>query len=251
MVQLPSFLSSVLPKRVEDSYAALSHDENSDDTVPQSHNEKRADPAAGEIRTAEYQGLLKQCFIYISLSILFIIACTTIIVATGTAKCRSPSTTAPAAIPQPILNIPHAAPTKAPIDCGKNAETARKRGCHFDIISFTWLRHECFDRELTEQFSREKKWQWSLDSNGTSLVSEEQMRNGDVEVGWVTWEYHLTHCLYTWKKLIRAVEKRAPIDGYIANINHTSHCSKLLLARGGKMEAWNSEFFVQYPLCYL
>ena len=108
-----------------------------------------------------------------------------------------------------------------------------------------------FDHELMEQFSREKKWQWSLDANGTTLVSEEQIRNGEVEVGWVTWEYHLTHCLYTWKKLNRAVERRGAIDGYISNYNHTSHCSKLLLAKGAKMEAWNSEFFVQYPSCYL
>ena len=70
-------------------------------------------------------------------------------------------------------------------------------------------------------------------------------------VGWVTWEYHLTHCLYTWKKLNRAVERRGAIDGYISNYNHTSHCSKLLLAKGVKMETWNSEFFVQYPRCYL
>ncbi|KAI9858801.1 MAG: hypothetical protein M1813_007268 [Trichoglossum hirsutum] len=235
MPKLPSFLSSILPRRVEDSYAALTHDGDSADSFSQSRNEKKVSPVASEIRAGEHQRLLKQCFIYIILSILFVITFTAIIVGTGTAKCGSHSTTMATAIPHSLMGTPHSTPAKAPIDCGTNAETARKRGCHFDIMSFTWLRHECFDRELTEQFSREKKWQWSLNANGTSLVSEEQIRRGDVEVGWVTWEYHLTHCLYTWKKLNRAVGRGAPIDGSIALLDHTPLCTTALPVLGKKV----------------
>ncbi|KAI9773228.1 MAG: hypothetical protein M1839_002190 [Geoglossum umbratile] len=244
------YVSSLLAKRVEGSYATVSDDEPGADSLPQPENEKVLHHTSNDV-AREHQKLLKQCFIYIILSILFIIASTTIIVSSGTAKCQTLLAVAPTTQPQSTPPIPNLTPLNNAIDCGKNAKTARERGCHFDFVSFTWLRHECYDYELTEQFGRERKWQWSLDSNGTQLVSEQQIRNGEVEVGWVTWEYHLTHCLYTWKKLNRAIARGAPIDGYIANINHTNHCSKLLLGRGTKKGTWNSEFFVQYPACYV
>ncbi|KAI9764308.1 MAG: hypothetical protein M1840_008526 [Geoglossum simile] len=253
MTRVSSYISSILPNRAEDSYAAISSDEPGVDPPAQLDNEKALRPTASNTTTSEHQKLLKQCFIYIILSILFMIASTTIIVSKGTSKCRTAPTTTPTTtvLPQTTAHIPNPTAQNRTIDCGKNAQTARERHCHFDLISFTWLRHECYDHELTEQFSREKNWQWSLDANGTQLVSQQQIRNGEVDVGWVTWEYHLTHCLYTWMKLNRAVARRAPIDGYIANTNHTNHCSKLLLARGDEMQARNSEFFVQYPACYL
>ena len=38
-------------------------------------------------------------------------------------------------------------------DCGNDAETARLRGCSFDLISFAWQTPECYDGELVADFA--------------------------------------------------------------------------------------------------
>jgi hypothetical protein len=73
-----------------------------------------------------------------------------------------------------------------PTDCGDTSETARQRGCHFDVISFAWKVPECFDGELMEQFLAERPWKWSLDENGTKLIDQDDIRTGVHDTGWVT-----------------------------------------------------------------
>jgi hypothetical protein len=148
--------------------------------------------------------------------------------------------------PQPDIS------TLIPKDCGNNPKTARERGCHFDIMSMIWIPHECYDPELTEEFASERSWEWSLHENGTHPISEEVIRTGEIQNGWVQFEYHLTHCLYTWKKVIKQVERGgAPIDGYVSNHTHTDHCSYMLSLRSIPAERWNTPFVVLYPTCYV
>jgi hypothetical protein len=117
------------------------------------------------------------------------------------------------------------------------------------MISFTWLPHECYDAELSAEFMSLNNWTWALDANGTTLVPYDEVAVGNITNGWVTWEYHLTHCLYTWKKLVRHLERGGAMDWYVMSFDHTRHCSKLLLQEGVDRQEYNSEFFVQYPAC--
>lgn len=58
------------------------------------------------------------------------------------------------------------------------------------------------------------------------------------------------HCLYTWKKLVRHLERGKEMDWYVMGFSHVRHCSDLLVEGvEKKKEEWNSEFFVQFPLC--
>jgi hypothetical protein len=241
---------------IKDSYAALSLDEPDENVPFQSDSENDEHTVGYNSTHKEYRGLIKQLLIILGLSILFTIVAITIIVTTGSANCQTTTTmmaNSMAATTEPTFSKPQPdISSLKPKDCGNNPTTARERGCHFDIMSMIWIPHECYDPELTEAFATEKNWQWSLHENGTDLISEEDIRKGDIQNGWVRFEYHLTHCLYTWRKVIRQIERGgAPIDGYVSNHTHTEHCSKMLSFRSVPAESWNTPFVVLYPTCYV
>jgi hypothetical protein len=245
---------------MKDSYTALSLDESDDNTALQSDPEKEEHAIVYDNTHREYRGFVKQLLIILSLSILFTIAAITIIVTTGTAKCQTTSLvmsdSMPSSMPAPLSQTfskpqPDISSLR-PKDCGNNPTTARERGCHFDIMSMIWIPHECYDPELTEEFASEKSWEWSLHENGTDLIPEAEIRKGDIQNGWVRFEYHITHCLYTWRKVIKQIERGgAPIDGYVSNHTHTEHCSMMLSLRSIPAERWNTPFVVLYPTCFV
>lgn len=245
-----------MSSKMKDSYTALSLDEPDDNTALQSDPEKEESAVVYDNTHREYRGLIKQLLIILSLSVLFSIAAIAIIVITGSNKCQTASTMMPSSMPATVPQMfskpqPDISSLK-PKHCGHNATTARERGCHFDIMSMIWIPHECFDPELTEEFAKEKSWEWSLNENGTDLITEEDIRKGDIQNGWVRFEYHIMHCLYTWKKVIKQVERGgAPIDGYVSNHDHMEHCSATLLFRSTPAEKWNTPFVVHYPTCYV
>jgi hypothetical protein len=245
-----------MSSNMKDSYTALSLDEPDDNTALQSDSEKEESAIVYDNTHRQYRGLIKQLLIILSLSVLFTTAAIAVIVTTRSAKYQTASTMMPSSMPATIPEIfskplPDISSLK-PKTCGKNSTTARERGCHFDIMSMIWIPHECFDPELTEEFAKEKSWEWSLNENGTDLISEEEIRKGDIQNGWVRFEYHITHCLYTWRKVIKQVERGgAPIDGYVSNRDHMEHCSETLELRSTPTEKWNTLFVVHYPTCYV
>ena len=52
---------------------------------------------------------------------------------------------------------------------------------------------------------------------------------------------------------MRHLEKGGPMDWYVVEYSHVRHCSDLLVegwkGKGEEKGKWNSEFFVQFPLC--
>jgi hypothetical protein len=241
-----------MSSNMKESYTALSRDEPDDNAALQLDPEKEEHAIVYDNTNIEYRGLIKQLLIILSLSILFTIAAITIIVTTDSAKCQTAPTMTPAPVSQPFSKPQPDISSLRPKDCGNNPTTARERGCHFDIMSMIWIPHECYDPELTEEFASEKDWEWSLHENGTDLIPAEEIRKGDIRKGWVRFEYHITHCLYTWRKVIKQVERGgAPIDGYVSNHTHTEHCSMMLSLRSTPAEKWNTPFVVLYPTCYV
>ena len=136
--------------------------------------------------------------------------------------------------------------------CGSTPDEARARGCYFDIISFCWLPDACYDAELSTAFDNMTTWAWFEDSERTKPISHQQAMTGQFTGLYVNWEYHLRHCTAMWEKLHRAVlgpGKRA-IDGYIGPIEHTKHCSQMLLQdRDVAFETINTIILVKYPAC--
>ncbi|KAF7587090.1 hypothetical protein BBP40_007729 [Aspergillus hancockii] len=137
--------------------------------------------------------------------------------------------------------------------CGHTAAEARARGCHFDIITFCWLPDRCYDAELSDSFEKLDDWKWYLDQNKTQPVPKEEALQGELDGLYVSWEYHVQHCVYMWEKMHRALlgAGKAAIDTYIGPYSHTEHCGKMLLSRGEgyAMDDINTRIRLKFPDC--
>ncbi len=140
--------------------------------------------------------------------------------------------------------------------CGTTPAEARARGCHFDVMSFSWLPDACWDAALSAEFDDEKPWKWwRYDEHGTlETISHEFVMTGEFTDVYVDQEYHVHHCIAMWKKLHRALLRggQGAIDEYIGSYNHTLHCEEMLLEGeepGMSLSVVNSVIRLKFPDC--
>lgn len=118
------------------------------------------------------------------------------------------------------------------LSCASSRDEARRLGCQFDVMSFSWLPAQCYDRDLVEEFLARKSWTYYLQPNSTqdeNQVDFEEVAAGDHHKLFVSWEFHRAHCAYMWRKMHRALLSGMPIDDYINSYVHTKHCTEVLL----------------------
>ena len=168
--------------------------------------------------------------------------------------------------------------------CGSTPAEARAAGCHFDIISFTWLAGPCYDAGLSEAFAAETRdGDWYVDEGRTQPLTRDEVLSGEFTGVYVGMGYHLRHCTAMWKKMHRALLEEAGVevwdggeggegmglvgrasrrgavddirglmamDAYIWSYKHTLHCEEVLLS------GWNdthgllkTEVRIKYPDC--
>ena len=132
--------------------------------------------------------------------------------------------------------------------CGDSLETARARGCSFDLISFAWQTQECYDADLVSEFASWNNWTFYADDKFTIPVSQEIARQGDRTPLFVKWDYHIVHCTFMWRQMHRAYE-RGWIDNHLGNYNHTLHCQKMMLMDPAASEHAITVARVIYPQC--
>jgi hypothetical protein len=137
--------------------------------------------------------------------------------------------------------------------CGQSAAEARAMGCHFDIITFCWLPDRCYDAELSAFFDQLSPWEWYLDFNKTKPVSKAEALTEELDGLYVSWGYHIQHCVYMWQKMHRVFlgDGKPAVDGYIGTYMHTKHCGKMLLTRGKNyaLTNYNTRIRVKFPDC--
>jgi len=134
-------------------------------------------------------------------------------------------------------------------DCGNSAAEARGRGCRFDRVLHSWLPLACTnDDDLQDErdFIAAADWKY-YSEEGSQLLTEDVYR-GEAKLVFTSWRWHLVHCTFVWKKLHRALLDGRNIDSYIANFNHTHHCSELLLMDIGPQEP-STRIFTKFPTC--
>jgi len=138
-----------------------------------------------------------------------------------------------------------------PHRCGNSSDDARALGCHFDIMSFTWSHPRCFDKKLMDEFLSLKNWTWwdETDQNDGKPVPFKEVSLGQHTRLYVSWEYHITHCTFMWKKMHRAVLAGRPLDSYVGRIEHTMHCTKTLLERNWALDDRNTIIRMKFPEC--
>lgn len=116
------------------------------------------------------------------------------------------------------------------LPCGKTPEEARARGCEFDMLVTAWLPQRCIDRELVDEFMAMGNWQFYTRLHGTE---EDKYDSYDPDfLGsvnrtiWTTRRWHVTHCLYMFKKMNRGLVNGWTVDAEAVSEPHTEHCMK-------------------------
>ncbi|KAK0616936.1 hypothetical protein B0T14DRAFT_568502 [Immersiella caudata] len=120
-------------------------------------------------------------------------------------------------------------------DCGNSTSEALSRGCVFDALASAWLPPECRDDELTAEFNQSGPgvagaWPYWAHDNGTvPLTTTDLARLGDTNGVWYsTREWHLVHCNFYWRKLLRARQNGRPlVETRYDNMGHIVHCGEI------------------------
>ncbi|OAX84482.1 hypothetical protein ACJ72_01153 [Emergomyces africanus] len=140
------------------------------------------------------------------------------------------------------------------VDCGKTRAEAVSRGCVLDIMGTAWLPPLCYNKELAEEallpdtnlakVGGSGVFPWWESHNHTTEISQDSLQYNDELVGY-TWEtFHVAHCLYDWRVLVKAVkqirsgERNVYVHVALLNYHHAHHCSEIIVNQdhrvGGK-----------------
>ncbi|KAI2615007.1 hypothetical protein GGR54DRAFT_614648 [Hypoxylon sp. NC1633] len=133
-----------------------------------------------------------------------------------------------------------AAPLYPSCSCGgTTVAEAKRRGCVFTPLAISWLPPHCVDMELSDDFDKEGpgpngEWDYWSDMNKTRRLSREEVgylaeNNG---VFYATQDWHVTHCVYTWKKHYRSKWTGVTIERRSNGLDHIEHCREVLKIRG-------------------
>jgi hypothetical protein len=136
-------------------------------------------------------------------------------------------------------------------DCGNSPEDAMARGCRYSIVLHSWLPESCLteaDAEDAKDMYNDRHWPYEITS-GRNL-SMQELGAGDYGHFTTTFDWHVTHCMYVWKRLHRILlDPTQELDSYTANYHHTSHCVKMIGGHPGGMKDSGTKIFVKYPKC--
>jgi hypothetical protein len=113
--------------------------------------------------------------------------------------------------------------------CGTNSMEARERGCKYEPMFHGWIPQDCHTEEPADEYHVFDDRLWYFDKALTRQIQGKDLdalRNGD-DLTAYTKTFHDEHCLYAWRKLHLAVEKRLRlVDSKTMNLHHTTHCSQ-------------------------
>lgn len=136
-------------------------------------------------------------------------------------------------------------------DCGNSPADALARGCKYSIVLHSWLPESCLteeDEKDAVDMYRDRTWTYKT-SDGRNLTMDE-LAMGDYWFFGTSFDWHVTHCMYVWKRLHRILlDPSQELDSYTANYHHTSHCVEMIGGHPGGMKDSGTQIFVKYPKC--
>jgi hypothetical protein len=121
------------------------------------------------------------------------------------------------------------------VPCGSTSAEARANGCHYEPMQRSWIPDTCYTSSPSEEYTPFDDREWFYDVNLTRRIGEDGLRKlregeelpeGEDNMAYAHM-FHNEHCIYCWRKLSIAVEKRLPlIDSKTKSLAHTTHCAK-------------------------
>ncbi|KAF5866550.1 hypothetical protein ETB97_011435 [Aspergillus alliaceus] len=119
-------------------------------------------------------------------------------------------------------------------DCGRSTAEALSKGCKYDTMSAAWLPEPCRDDELSAEFDRmgpgpNGKWSYWADQNRTRELSIEELSllpDNNLPF-FTTWDWHVAHCSYRWRKQLRPNFLFYKMNRDAA-YGHVEHCEEVM-----------------------
>lgn len=128
-------------------------------------------------------------------------------------------------------------------NCGDSAAQALDLNCQYDSLAAAWLPPHCRDDQLKAEFDAfgdgpNGGWQyWSDVQHTQALAADELGALADRPRGgpfYTTHRWHLMHCLFYWRKAIRAQELGTMLELRYHSDGHAKHCAEMLDTDGTK-----------------
>ncbi|KAK2038258.1 hypothetical protein LZ31DRAFT_440187, partial [Colletotrichum somersetense] len=119
--------------------------------------------------------------------------------------------------------------------CGVTAADGLSQGCVFDELELGWMRPDCVDHDLTQEFARsgpgsDGTWYYETDINGKITAVNVSMLSTLVEPGRIvrfTYEQHITHCIFEWRKQLRQRFLGTIMSFRRDMEDHIKHCGQM------------------------
>jgi len=114
------------------------------------------------------------------------------------------------------------------ITCGESIEEARANRCQFDAMAYSWTPPPCLNYTHTLEFFERGNWPFWLDRNRTEEVPLSDVLFGKHAKIFSMWSLHVTHCYYTVSRALQVLPSGGPVNDWMRDLNHTSHCLQLV-----------------------
>ena len=140
-----------------------------------------------------------------------------------------------------------AKPSSVSCDCGSSISEAISMDCKYDSLAAAWLPPACRDDELTAEFNHagpgsNGEWEYFADKNATQVLTlaevallPEKKRaddgNDEAAAFFVSFRWHIAHCVFYWRKMFRAGQKGTVMEGRYQKESHIEHCAHAFLDR--------------------
>ncbi|KAJ6442620.1 ENTH domain-containing protein [Purpureocillium lavendulum] len=136
----------------------------------------------------------------------------------------------------------------SPSHCGSSVEEAKQLGCLFDELSFAWQPPACYDGETIGEFLAAGSWEFFADEDSTEPVPHDQLAL-TAEPVHVTFRFHVAHCMFLRRQMVRLLRRGAAMDSHIGAYKHTVHCGKTMLNKAGRGNDRYTTAPILYPVC--
>ena len=146
----------------------------------------------------------------------------------------------------------HSQPPDEILDCGSSPEEARSLGCHYEMNSLRWVPEACHDRGLELYFEQNFSFRYYNDSSGDFEIPKEVIARGETDNIHISWEYHLTHCLFIFEKVYKAALDGRENNRLHSNIwdrEHFHHCTKAMMQRNQPLSSLHTTVTLAYMTC--
>lgn len=121
--------------------------------------------------------------------------------------------------------------------CGASIAEAKTKGCMYDTMAAAWLPLACRDDELSTQFNQagpgpDGQWYYWADRNQTKRLSLTELSHlaDSGRPFFTTWDWHVAHCFWRWRKQIRGRDMMAAHLDAGAAYGHIAHCEEIMKA---------------------